>query len=67
MNEAEIRKELNKRIWKTENPWITKSIMNQLIDQGIEVINKNLEQGNIKKVDDKLLDHVAFKLIDQLH
>ncbi len=67
MNESKVREGLNKRIWKTEKDWITNGVMNQLLDQGIEVINRNLEEERINEVDERLLDYVAFKLIDQLH
>lgn len=67
MNEKQVRRYLNKRIWKTESGWITQDVMNQLLDQGVEVINRNLEEGKIKSVDEKVLDFVAFRLIDQLH
>lgn len=67
MKETKIRAALNKRIWKTEKNWITNGVMNELLDQGVEVINRNLEEGRINDVDEKVLDYVAFKLIDQLH
>lgn len=52
---------------KTEHHWITPTVLNNLVNQGIESIQRNLNEGNIDAVDEEVISFITFKLIDQLH
>ncbi|ONK21241.1 hypothetical protein BLX87_23245 [Bacillus sp. VT-16-64] len=51
---------------KNSEPWVYGEL-NTMLDKGVEVIEKNLELGNINEVNDKVISWVAFKLIDQYY
>jgi len=67
MNERKVRETLKQNIMRTEYHWITPSVLNDLLDQGIESIQRNLNEGNIDLVDEKVTNYVSYKLVDQLH
>lgn len=67
MNERKVKEELKNRIMKTEWRWITPSKLNELLDQGVSVIKSNLEEGNIDNVTERVINTVAFKLVDQFY
>lgn len=68
MNESKVRESLKNRIMKSESNWINETNeLNKMLNQGIKSIQMNLDNGNIKSVDDKVINFVAFKLIDQYY
>lgn len=64
-----IREQLKKRILsiaKAEGSWVYKEL-DKMLDKGVEVIDRNLEQGNFKEVNDKVISWTVYKLYDQYY
>lgn len=62
-----LRETLKKEILhKNSEPWIYGEL-DKMLDQGVRTIEKNIELGNINEVNDKVINWVTFKLIDQYY
>lgn len=63
-----MREAIRERILLSESNWaIRTGEINKMVDQGVEVIERNLKEGRIGEVTDKVINYVAFKVIEQYY